>query len=74
LEKTKDVNRVYREGYSSLMWATYNEYDNAKIVKALLDKGADVNFKSSDGSTALSWAQKKGKTATVALLTQAGAK
>jgi ankyrin repeat protein len=56
------------------MWAAYNEHDNVAIIQALLDKGANVNLKAKDGSTALSWALKKGNTATVALLKKAGAK
>jgi ankyrin repeat protein len=40
----------------------------------LLDKGADVSIKSRSGATALSWASKKGNTATVALLKRVGAK
>jgi ankyrin repeat protein len=44
------------------------------MIQALLDKGADVNVKSKNGATALSWASKKGNTATVMLLKKAGAK
>jgi ankyrin repeat protein len=44
------------------------------MIQALLDKGADLNIKAKDGATALSWASKKGNTATVALLKKAGAK
>jgi len=58
---------------TALMWATYNEHDNPEIIQAFLDKGALVNIKAKDGSTALSWAMKKGNTATVALLKKAGA-
>ena len=61
-------------GITPLMWAVYNEHDNVDIVKAMLDKGANVNLKADDGSTALSWALKKGNTGTVALLKKAGAK
>jgi uncharacterized protein len=74
LEKAKNINAPDNGGYTSLMWAAYNEHDNTKIIQALLDKGADVNIKAEDGSTALSWALKKGNTATVALLKNAGAK
>ena len=61
-------------GFTPLMWAVYNDHDNVDIIKALLDKGADVNIKANDGATALSWALKKGNTNTVALLKKAGAK
>jgi ankyrin repeat protein len=70
LKKTKNVIGIR----ASLLFAVYNEHDNIKLVQALLDKGADVNMKAPDGSTLLSQAIKKGNTATVALLRQAGAK
>ena len=74
LEKAKNINAPDYDGYTSLMWAAYNEHDNTEIIQALLNRGADVNLKAKDGSTALSWALKKGNTATVALLKKAGAK
>lgn len=74
LQRAKNINTIDDGGISALMWAVYNEHDNPDIVQALLDKGADVNHKAKDGSTALSWALKKGNTKTVALLKQAGAK
>ncbi len=43
-------------------------------IKALLDKGADVNAKNNNGVTALIWASKKGHTGIVQLLKKAGAK
>jgi ankyrin repeat protein len=55
------------------MWATYNENDNPRIIQALLDRGALVNLKDKNGATALTWALKKGNTATVELLKKAGA-
>ncbi|MCW3116987.1 MAG: Ankyrin [Chitinophagaceae bacterium] len=74
LKKTKDINRIDSlAGMTPLMWATYNEHDNPQIIQALLDKGALVNIRAKNGSTALSWAMKKGNTATVALLKKAGA-
>ncbi|MEP6951866.1 MAG: ankyrin repeat domain-containing protein, partial [Ginsengibacter sp.] len=74
LKRTKDINTVDSlAGMTPLMWATYNEHDNPQIIQALLDKGARVNIKAKNGSTALSWAMKKGNTATVALLKKYGA-
>jgi ankyrin repeat protein len=74
LKKMKYINTVDSlAGMTPLMWATYNEHDNPEIIQAFLDKGALVNIKARDGSTALSWAMKKGNTATVALLKKAGA-
>jgi len=75
LPKTKNINsKNKRAGMTPLMWATMNEHDDPAIIRAFLDKGARVNSKADDGSTALSWALKKGNTATVALLRKAGAK
>lgn len=74
LKQTKNVNTIDSlAGMTPLMWATYNEHDNPQIIQALLDKGALVNIKAKNGSTALSWAMKKGNTSTVALLKKAGA-
>jgi ankyrin repeat protein len=70
LKKTKNAVGIQ----ASLLFAVYNEHDNIKIIEALLDKGANVNMKGPDGSTVLSQALKKGNTATVTLLQQAGAK
>jgi len=74
LKKTKNVNTVDYGGTSVLMYAGYNEYDDVEMIQALLDKGADVNLKSKDGSTALTWAMKKGNSARVELLKRSGAK
>jgi ankyrin repeat protein len=64
VKKTSNINTAdSTAGMTPLMWAAYNEHDNRALV----------NIKSKDGSTALSWAMKKGNTATVALLKQAGA-
>ena len=74
LEKTKNINTIDSlGGMTPLMWATYNEHDNPQIIQALLDKGAMINMKDKHGVTALSWAMKKGNTATVDLLRKAGA-
>ncbi len=74
VKKTKNINTVDSlSGMTPLMWAAYNEHDNPQIIQVLLNNGALVNIKAKDGSTALSWAMKKGNTATVALLKQAGA-
>ncbi|CAN5600626.1 hypothetical protein BH10BAC3_BH10BAC3_28610 [soil metagenome] len=73
LNKTSDVNKADVLGMTPLMWAVYSEYDRPETIQALLDHGAQINTKSKDGSTALSWAIKKGNTATVALLKKLGA-
>jgi ankyrin repeat protein len=71
----KNINtKNVRAGMTPLMWATLNEHDDPEIIQTFLDKGAKVNVKADDGSTALSWALKKGNTRTVELLRKAGAK
>jgi uncharacterized protein len=75
VKKTSNINTVdLIGGMTPLMWAAYNEHDNPQIIQVLLDNGAKVNIKAKNGSTALSWAVKKGNTKTVALLKKAGAK
>lgn len=71
LKKTKNINAVDEGGYSALMWAAYNEHDNPEIIQSLIENGAHVNYKAKDGSTALSWARKKGNTKTLQLLLKA---
>ncbi|MEO8403194.1 MAG: ankyrin repeat domain-containing protein [Chitinophagaceae bacterium] len=68
LSKTKDINLQDIDGMTFLMWATYGEIDNPEIIQALLDAGAQTNLKDAKGNTALAWSQKKGNTATTALL------
>jgi len=70
LQKTKNPIGIQ----ASLLFAVYNEHDNVDLVRTLIDKGANVNMRAPDGSTVLAWAMKKGNTATVELLKQAGAK
>ena len=59
-------------GYTPLIMAAYNQqYD---LVKFLIAKGADVNAKAKDGSTALNKATKTNDTTMVKLLKDLGAK
>jgi uncharacterized protein len=75
VKKTTDINTADGlGGMTALMWAAYDEHDNPQIIQTLLDNGAKVNIKDKNGSTALSWAMKKGNTETVALLMKARAK
>ncbi|MBA7714258.1 hypothetical protein ES703_123275 [subsurface metagenome] len=59
-------------GYTPLMMAANNGQHD--LVKFLITKGADVNAKAKDGSTALSKATKENDTAMVKLLKNSGAK
>ena len=49
------------------------QYGNLEIVKALLEKGADIHFKNCTGMTALSYAITSKQKAVEQLLIQAGA-
>ena len=59
--------------YSPLMGAAYSETLNTEIVRMLLQRGANVEWKAANGETALSLARKRGHTEIVDLLMQAGA-
>jgi ankyrin repeat protein len=61
-------------GYTPLMGAVYSENLDTEIVKLLLEHGGDVKAKAATGDTALALARKRGHTAIVELLEQAGAK
>jgi ankyrin repeat protein len=74
LDRVKDVNHPDDAGMTPLMWIVYNEHDRPEFVRDLLARGAKVNEKAKDGSTALSWAKKKGNTASVSELLKAGAR
>lgn len=47
---------------------------HSDVVKALLEKGADVNVRSNDGKTALTYAEQSGNTEIIRLLKEAAAK
>ena len=51
LKNGADVNAVYENGMTALMWACYN--GNLDIAKFLIAKGAEVNSQKQDGETAL---------------------
>ncbi|CAE6961356.1 unnamed protein product [Symbiodinium natans] len=54
LKVGSDVNKQDRSGQSCLMWTA--QWDNAKMVRLLLERRADVNLKSNHGVTALMFA------------------
>ena len=61
-------------GLTALMYAAISEGAPVENVKTLLDRGADVNAKTVDGTTALDYALRQGDPAVVQLLRKAGAK
>jgi ankyrin repeat protein len=75
LERGADVDEASdtgpAAGYTCLMMVARNA--NPELVKFLLSKGADINAKAKDGSTALSLAMKENDTEMVALLKANGA-
>ena len=70
LEAGADVN-AENAGLTVLMTAASN--GRTAIVKALIEKGANVNSRTRAGKTALSYATRRGHTAIVTLLRNAGA-
>ena len=55
IEKKADLNKIC-EDKSPLMYAT--KYGNLKFVKKLVELGAEINLKNSDGKTAIDYAKK----------------
>lgn len=73
LENGADVNKTETENdASALVFIAQNtgatSGQREKIVKLLLDKGADKSIKTKEGKTALDWAKEKGHQETVDLL------
>ncbi len=73
LEKGASPNSPDELGYTPLMHAVLTESSSLELVKLLLEKGADAKTKAKDGLTARTFAQRKGWTEAIALLTKAGA-
>lgn len=61
-------------GFTSLMYAADAEVGSAERVKNLIERGAVVNAKTADGTTALDFALRAGDPSVVELLRKAGAK
>lgn len=61
-------------GFTSLMYAADSEVGPAERVKNLIERGALVNAKTADGTTALDFALRAGDPSVVDLLRNAGAK
>lgn len=74
LEKGAEINVRDEIGYTALLYAAVAECNDPAALKALLARGAEINIKGNDGETALKLAGRKGNTAIVRLLKQAGAK
>ncbi|KAI1205011.1 uncharacterized protein F4807DRAFT_444749 [Annulohypoxylon truncatum] len=67
-----ELDTKLRNSYDqTLSWAAANGHE--AVVKLLLEKGADIEFKDCLGQTPLSWAAEKGREAVVKLLLEKGA-
>jgi ankyrin repeat protein len=64
----------FGEAVPPMVWAAYDETGDPAVARALLSRGLDINEPSSAGSTALSWAAKRGDTPLLAVLRAGGAK
>jgi hypothetical protein len=62
-----------RSGATALMWATFNDTGDARMVEALIQLGADPLAANKSGETALDWALRRGETPVVATLRKSGA-
>ena len=72
LPRVRNVNARNQHGMSALMRAAYHGHD--RMVRALLDHGADPNLTRNDKFTALALAAFFGHTKTVSILIEHGAK
>ena len=66
------VNSLDQGGQSALILACQNPKTNPEVVKALLASGANVNLRSRNGYTALTWAMARNNTEVSRLLRRAG--
>jgi hypothetical protein len=69
-----DANAKDPQGNPILTLVACSDTVPVEVVKALLTHGAEVNAKNAAGETALDLAKRRGRTAVVDLLIQAGAK
>ena len=66
------VNSLDQGGQSALILACQNPKTNPEVVKALLASGANVNLRSRNGYTALTWAMARNNTEVSRVLRRAG--
>lgn len=57
-----------------ILWAAYNESDDASVARAMIQKGVDVNMLSALGESALDWARARNNKSLEKLLLGAGAR
>ena len=66
------INSLDQGGQSALILACQNIKANPDVVKALIAAGANVNLRSRNGYTALTWAQVRSNAEVTRLLRRAG--
>lgn len=71
---SSDVNSLDQGGQSALILACQIPKMNAEVVKALLAAGANVNLRSRNGYTALTWANARNNAEVSRILRRAGAR
>ena len=69
-----DLNAAGTHGYTPLMMAAASVRPDPAVIRALVDKGADVHARDDVGRTALDWALLQGETPAAAALKNAGAR
>lgn len=69
-----NVNALDQTGQTALILACENPRANPDVVKALLTAGADVNLRSRNGYTALTWALARNNGELIRILRRAGGK
>jgi hypothetical protein len=67
-----NVNALDQAGQSALILACQSRTANPEVVKALLSAGANVNVRSRNGYTALTWAQARNRSDILRFLRRAG--
>jgi hypothetical protein len=69
-----EINSLDQGGQSALILACQNPKTSPEVVKALLAAGANVNLRSRNGYTALTWALARNNSEVIRLLRHAGGK
>ena len=74
LDAGAEVNAKDSRGMTPLAFSVASTRQDARVVRMLLAKGAELNVVSTAGETALDWARKFGSNEVIAALEKAGAK
>jgi ankyrin repeat protein len=69
-----DVNSLDQGGQTALILACRNPKPNPDVIKTLIAAGADVNLRSRNGYTALTWARARNNSECIRILRRSGGK